>query len=314
MSHRVLITGANGFVGRQLRGRLTELGHVALCGDSSGMGRASDEFACDVSDPEQVAQLFRWAGPVSHVVHLAAITFVPDSMNSAANVMRVNLNGTISVMEAMLRHVPDARALFIGSSEAYGRPEALPVTEDHRFAPLNPYAISKAAGDDYCRYLFESRDAQIVRVRPFNHVGPGQSERFALANFACQIAGIEAGELPPVLDVGNLAARRDFTDARDVVSAYCKLLDGGEAGECYNVCSGTSYAIEEALGMLLRKSSIKIDVRVDPNRLRPIDVQEVRGSYERLKSAVGWEPRIPFDETLDELIGYFRQKRVPAAR
>jgi len=307
MKQRALVTGAEGFVGRILCAHLTAQGwEVAGC-DRCG-GDTADRRVCDITDLDQVHALFDWAGQVTHVFHLAALTFVPDAVKDPAAAVKVNLEGTIHVASALRDHAPDARLVYVGSSEVYGPPKTLPIDEDHPLNPASPYAIAKAAADQYCAFFHKETAANVVRVRPFNHSGPGQSDRFVLSSFARQIAGIETGRLPPSLEVGDLTAARDFLHVSDVVRAYERLAMAGNAGEAYNVCSGRSWPIQEALDRLLRLSGADVKVTTDPGRLRKVDIPEMRGSHEKLTRDTGWTPRISFDSLLGDLLEYWRAR------
>jgi GDP-4-dehydro-6-deoxy-D-mannose reductase len=302
MSKRALVTGANGFVGRYLRERLTARGWDLRCGIYGEPVTSDEEFHCDIAAASEVRQMVEWAGPVSHVFHLAALTFVPISIEKPETTMTANLVGTIHLIEAMRGLCPEARLVYIGSAGAYGQPTALPVTEDHPFRPLNPYDISKAAADQYCEFASQAGWIEILRMRPFNHSGAGQSNLFVLPAFALQIARIEAGELPPVIKVGNLDTARDFLHVRDVVGAYEFAADKGVAGEAYNVCSGTSTRIGDALDILLKLARVPITVEVDPELLRPTDAPNVVGSNAKLAEHTGWQPELPFETILSDLL------------
>jgi len=309
MTRRALITGAQGFVGQHLMSHLADRGWEVL-GTDRDVSTSSTPFAqtCDISDPTQIDSLLQWAAPLTHVFHLAAITFVPEADHDPSGTFAVNLQGTVHLASALRRHAPAARFLYVGSSEVYGHPQFLPMTEDHPFNPTNPYAISKAAADQYCAYLHHAGLLDVVRMRPFNHSGAGQSDRFVLSSFARQIANIETSGLSGVLHVGNLEAQRDFSHVTDVVRAYEKAALDGKSGEAYNVCSGKSVSIRDALDKLLLLSDANITVQPDPERLRPVDVPEVRGNCDRLSVATGWKPEKTLDDILADLMAYWRQQ------
>lgn len=305
---RVLITGAEGFVGGYLRARLSKAGMEVLAGTAAPLASHPASRAFDLVDESSVDALVKWAAPIHHVVHLAAITFVPDAARSPAHVMDVNLGGTIRLLDAVTRYSPGARVLFVGSSEAYGRPQSLPITESHPLNPLNPYAISKAAADHYCASLSANHSIAIVRARPFNHSGAGQSDAFALSSFARQIAEIEAGRRPPVLTTGNLDVARDFSHVADVVAAYALLLESGEPGDAYNVCSGQPVSLRVIVDRLLALSSAKIEVETDPERLRKTDVEKVFGSNDKISKTTGWRPQRDLATLLTDLLEYWRAR------
>jgi GDP-4-dehydro-6-deoxy-D-mannose reductase len=220
-----------------------------------------------------------------------------------------NVGVLVHVLEAAAQHAPTARILLVTSSEVYGRaPWAARIDEDAPLLPENPYAVSKATQDLLGYQYFVGRNLAIVRVRPFNHIGPGQSDRFVTASFARQIAEIERGFVEPVLRVGNLDARRDFTDVRDVVRAYTLALEEGAEGQAYNVGRGEAHSIQEILDRLLARSSATIRVERDAARMRPVDAPVLVCDASRLRLRTGWEPRIALDQTLDDLLTYWRAR------
>lgn len=306
MSGRVLVTGSSGFVGLHLCTYLESRGYEVFgCDQVAAEGQAQRRI-CDITDTTSVEEIVQWAAPVDFVVHLAAVTFVPEATRSPAQVVNVNLLGTIRLIDALRTQAPNARLVFIGSSEVYGPPQETPVTEEHSFSPQNPYAISKAAADHYCRFRSQNDGMDIVRMRPFNHSGPGQSERFVLSSFARQIAEIEARNREPAIKVGNLEAVRDFTHVDDVVRAYTSALQDGWPGEAYNICSGESHRIGDALESLVAMADVEISIEVDPARLRPIDLPEIRGSHEKFTRDTEWRPSKSFETILADLLGYWR--------
>ena len=307
MSNRVLVTGSDGFVGRHLCGHLEAQGYEVFGCDQVSAEDSPQRRTCDITDAKSIEEAVRWAGPLDFVVHLAAITFVPDAANSPSQVVDVNFLGTIRLIEVLQAQAPESRLIFVGSSEVYGPPMETPITEAHSLAPANPYAISKAAADQYCRFLFESEGTDIVRTRPFNHSGPGQSDRFVLSSFARQIAEIEKGQREAVIEVGNLEAARDFMHVNDVVRAYETALQKGRAGEAYNICSGESHRIGDALEALVAMSDADIRIEVDPERFRPTDVAEMRGSHDKFTRDTGWKPEETFERLLADLLSYWRE-------
>lgn len=306
MTKSALVTGSEGFVGRWLCPHLESLGWKVY-GTDINIAEPSDmRFTCDIADPNAVDELFAWVGDVGRVYHLAAVTFLPDAAKNPTSTFEHNVFGGMNVVNALLRCVPEARFINIGSSEMYGYPDTLPVTEEHPLRPLNPYSISKTAFEHHCRYLHRTEKLDTVLMRPFNHSGPGQRDSFVLSNFAHQITQIEKGELEPVIRVGNLEARRDFSHVSDVVQAYALAAEKGRSGETYNVCSGRAVSIGEALDMLLSSSDVDIIVEVDPTRLRPVDLPEFYGSYDKLNAHCGWAPRHSIEEVLSDLLKHWR--------
>ena len=303
MTGRALITGAAGFVGRRLATYLQSRGWALV---RSGVPAGEGMIPCDVRDGASVSRLVREAGELTHVFHLAAIAFVPEAEIDPVRTMEVNLNGTIHLCQALRQCARPPRLIFVGSADAYGPPLTLPITEEHPLLPANAYAISKAAADHYCAHLARVKALDCVRLRPFNHTGPGQADHFVLSSFARQIAAIEAGRSEPVLRSGNLEASRDFLHVDDVVRAYELAALHVPSGEVYNICSGKAVRIQDALDRLLAMSTAAIAVEQDPARLRPSDVPEVRGAHEKFSSATGWHPEIEFDNLLRDLLAYWR--------
>lgn len=305
MQERALITGAAGFAGRYLRNHLGARGWDIVAIDHLP---AEGVLPCDITDETQVKAFFDTIAPVSHLFHLAALTFVPEAQQHPAKAMRVNLEGTVNIADTLRRHSHEARLVYISSAEVYGPPQRLPIDENHPLHPAIPYAISKAAADQYCAYLAHGLGMDVIRLRPFNHSGPGQADCFVLPAFARQIAEIEAGLRPPRIEVGNLDAARDFSHVRDVVRAYEEAALNGESGQVYNICAAKAIRIGDALDKLLALSSCKIEVIVDPARLRPVDIPEIYGSSQKLAAQTGWQPEIPFDTLLEELLDDWRAR------
>lgn len=307
MPKRILITGAQGFVGQKLARHLTAAGHTVLRTDTHVAENAADAHACNITSADSVEALVQWAGPLDAVVHLAAITFVPDAQADPARVMEVNLHGTMHIIESMKRHTPQARLLFISTSEVYGAPQYLPIDEAHPLNPTNPYATSKVAADHYCEIVAASGDLDIVRMRPFNHSGPGQADHFVLSSFAHQLAAIECGQQDPLLHVGNLEAARDFMHVDDVVRAYALALDHAATGQVYNLGSGESRTIQSALDALCARVNLDIQIQRDPARMRPLAVPEIRAAHDRFTACSGWQPEKSFDDLLDDVLDYWRE-------
>lgn len=303
MSGRALITGASGFVGPVLRARLEAGGWETVCCGQAGEGGL---IPCDVTDRARIEAVLSAHGPFTHVFHLAAMTFVPAAHSDPSGAMAVNLLGTIHLAGALRDRGVAARLVYVGSAESYGPPRALPVAEDHPLQPGNPYAISKAAADHYCAYLSKIGALDIVRARPFNHSGAGQSDRFVLSSFARQLAEIEAGIRPPELRVGNLESSRDFLHVGDVVAAYEALALRGRSGEAYNIASGTPHTIASALDQLLALSTAAPAVIPDPARMRPAEVPEMYGAHDKLTRDTGWRPARDLRAVLEDLLGHWR--------
>jgi len=289
---RALVTGANGFVGTWL------IAHLADSGD----GVVAVDREVDVTDPGAVREAIVDAAP-DVVYHLAAMTHVGRSWTDPADVFQVNAVGTLSVLEATRACRRPPRVLLVSSAEVYGAvPESLlPVTEEAPLAPVTPYAASKVAAEYLGVQAHLAHGLPVVRVRPFNHVGPGQSPNFVVAALAQRIVAARRDGASNIL-VGNLSPRRDLTDVRDVVRAYRLLVQHGEPGEVYNVCSGRDVAIEEVAARLQRLAGTRLRLEPDPSLARPVDVPVVRGDPAKLHAATGWAPAIPLDTTLHDVL------------
>lgn len=310
---RTLVTGANGFVGQQLCRTLLEDGQhvIALTsGAPASPGAASQQLQCDLRDPEALARAIALASP-THVVHLAAISHVPTSFANPQLTWQTNVLGSVNLMEALRLHAPEAFTLYVSSSEVYGASfkQGLAVDEQTPCQPMNPYAASKLAGEIAVNEYFRQGMRGVV-ARPFNHIGENQSPDFVTASFARQIAMAEAGLQPPMIQVGNLEARRDFLDVRDVCNAYLQLLrplrNSTEPARCFNIASGQTHRIGDILEALLAMSSQAINIEQDPERLRPSDIPVATGSSLAIKQATGWQPTTPLHETLERLLQYWR--------
>lgn len=310
---RILITGANGFVGQILCNLLQESGHhvTALVGATSGLHPQADEsIQCDIRDPDALEKAVARAVP-THVVHLAAVTHVPTSFKEPVLTWQTNVIGSVNLLQALRNHAPDAFVLFVSSSEVYGDSfkQGTALDESSQCRPLNPYAASKLAAEAAFNEYFRQGQPGVI-VRPFNHIGAQQSADFVTASFARQIALIEAGQQEPVLKVGNLLAERDFLDVQDVCSAYVTLLKLADQNRpyprCLNICSGEPRKIRSMLEILLSLSSHDITIVEDPDRMRPSDIPSAFGDNSAIRQASGWKPETDLRETLTTLLDYWR--------
>jgi len=315
---RLLITGITGFVGSHLAVFALARG-VAVSGSCRWRSKTEnidhirdriELIDCDIRDLSSVQNLLDHSVP-DYIVHLAAQSFVAASWQAPAETLSTNIIGQVNLLEALRARRAHARCLIIGSSEEYGSVEQyeLPIRETNPLRPLSPYAVSKVTQDLMGYQYFKSYGLSLIRTRAFNHEGPRRGDVFVTSNFAKQIAEIEAGRRAPVIHVGNLKTQRDFTDVRDVVRAYWLLLERGAPGEVYNICSGRAWSIQEVLDFLLSESRVRsIAVTEDPARLRPSDVPVLVGDASRLTRELGWRPEIPFEQTLRDLLEYWRQR------
>jgi GDP-4-dehydro-6-deoxy-D-mannose reductase len=263
----------------------------------------------DLQDAAFAERIVKEVAP-DWVAHLAAQASVPESLRDPEGTLRTNLFGALHLMEAMCRFTPDARVLVVGSSEMYGkiRPEDLPANESTALRPENPYAASKVAQEFLGLQYHLGRGLKVIAARAFHLFGPGQSDQFATASFARQIAEAELGRRPPVLAVGNLSARRDYTDARDAARAYASLLLSGKPGETYNVGGGGVHAIGDILAALRAQARVAVEIRVDPLRFRAGEAPVVSCDASRIRYTTGWSPAIPFEQTVQDLLNYWRRE------
>ena len=241
--------------------------------------------------------------------HLAAQSNVQRAFQDPESTIVNNIVSELNLLEALRKSAPEARIMITGSSEQYGlvSPENIPIDEDTPFRPNNPYAVSKVAQDTLALQHFLSYGQKTIRVRPFNHIGPGQSEHFVTAAFARQVALIEAGKQEPVIYVGNLEAERDFTDVRDMVRAYHLVVTMGEPGEVYNIGYGKGLSIQWVLDTLIAMSNVKVEVRQDPARMRPSDIPSLVCNPTKFRTLTGWQPTIPIEATLRDVLDYWRE-------
>ena len=312
---RILITGATGFVGTHLRRYFLTHTDWDITGTSYPESppspidpqRETLHFL-DLRDADATRALLAQSPP-DYIIHLAAQSHVPTSYQDPWGTLDNNIRGQLNLLEGCKALDLAPRTLVIGSSEEYGRASAaeLPLTEEHPLRPENPYSVSKVAQDVMGYQYFISFGLPVIRMRPFNHVGPGQSARFVLPAFASQVAEIEAGKQAPVMRVGNLEPARDFTDVRDVVRAYHLALTRGIPGEVYNIASGTPRTVQSLVDQLIALATVPIRVEIDPERYRPADVPIIYGSAAKLKRDAEWEPEIPFEQTIQDVLDEWRQ-------
>lgn len=306
---RVLVTGCEGFVGRILTGLLEDEGletwGVDRKGGSRG-GHCTTYVDVDLQSHSAVAEMLDRAQP-RYIIHLAAQSSGGLSFSRPKETLVNNVVPALNILESLRLADWRSRLLVVGSADVYGpvKPEALPMVETHAANPNNPYALSKAMQEDSSLLYSRIYGVDVVMTRSFNHTGPGRPDTFVLSSFARQIVEAKKGRREPAIDVGDLTVRRDFSDVRDVCRAYALLLREGERGEIYNVCSGVSRSLRDILDSLIELAGVRIDVRVDSERLRPSDMPELRGDNSKLKAATGWVPEIPFTETLRSLLDYW---------
>lgn len=315
MPLRILITGAGGFVGNHLAQHLAGAHPSAtLCGSTLLPGETvSPAIALsrqvDLKNAQKVRDLLAEFAP-DLIFHLAAQAFVPRSFEDPWETLENNIRCQLNIIQACLELDLRPRMVVISSAEIYGAvsPEQLPLDERAAIRPTNPYSVSKVAQDMLALQFFLSHGLPIMRARPFNHIGPGQNTRFVAPAFALQIAKIEAKQQAPFIYVGNLEAKRDFTDVRDIARAYAMIADQGQPGQAYNVASGQTKSARQILNYLLELSDIDISIRVDPARLRPVDIAEIRGDAAKLRRDTGWQPQFTLEDTLKDVLTDCRQR------
>ena len=308
---KALIIGAAGFVGKYLIDHLVESGWdvSATRLPAEAINTHIPVYELDILDPPAISYLLEETKPEC-IFHLAAQSSVEVSWKHPALTVDVNIKGAVNLLESVRVMQKPPRILLIGSGEEYGYvlPEEIPVGEDTRLRPGNIYAATKIAQGMLGQIYARAYGLEIVIVRAFNHAGPGQSDTFVMPNFCKQVAMIEAGLSPPVIKVGNLEAKRDFTDVRDIVRAYRMLAEKGESGTVYNVGSGRAVSISDILEMILSLSNVEIIIEQDPSRMRPSDLPIIEADVEKLLSCTRWEPEIELYATIAQTLQFWREK------
>lgn len=299
---RLFVTGDRGFVGQALK-------KLVINGSVQGWQWLEAAEPIDVTQYDELSSVLRRLQPDA-VIHLAALTFVPDSFKEPRRTFEVNFLGTLNLLTALHGLNFKGRLLFVGTGDVYGRvPEELfPITENTLLKPRNPYAVSKLAAEALAYQWSQTHGMDIVLVRPFNHIGPGQHDSFVIPALARQVIEIKLKRRAPEIVAGDLEVTRDFTDVRDVARAYCAVLEQGESGEVYNICSGQEYVIHELLKKMLRLADVTVDLRADPAKLRPSEQRRIVASAEKLRGKTGWRPRIAIEESLADVLNYWEEK------
>jgi GDP-4-dehydro-6-deoxy-D-mannose reductase len=311
---RALITGINGFVGSHLAEYLLEHTDWHVAGTVYGpedniepLRNRLELYPAELSKLETVISIVEQVQP-NYIFHLAAQPLVSLSRRDPWGTLAVNIRLQLNILEAVARLDSEIRILVVGSSEEYGqvKSDELPIKETNPLRPTSPYAVSKVAQDMLGLQYHLSHKLFTVRVRAFNHIGPRQRLGFVVPDFASQIAEAEAGLREPIIQVGNLEPQRDFSDVRDVVRGYHLLITQGGPGEVYNLGSGQAHSVREMLEMLLSMSNVPITVEQDPERLRPTDVPVIVGDCTKIREQTGWQPTIPFEQSLRNVLDYWR--------
>lgn len=300
---RLLLTGRSGFVGEALSQLLAHTAH----GQRWALVNVAPDL--DLRDPSATTRLIETARPDA-VIHLAAQTAVPESFRDPEATLQINLVGTLHLLQALDSIGFKGRLLYIGTGDVYGLvPESeLPVAETRVPRPRSPYAVSKLAAEALCWQWHAAKGMDVVLARPFNHIGAGQSDRFAVSDFARQVAAIKLGRRPPVIRVGNLDVTRDFTDVHDVIEAYFALLERGEAGEIYNVCSGTEHSLRSVLEQLIALGNVEAQIESESARMRRAEQPRMRGDATKIRRATGWLPTTPIGASLRGALQFWEGK------
>ncbi len=313
---KALITGISGFAGSYLAEFLLDKGYEVFGtfydkSTFSNIDSILDKieiFEVDLRNYNNLKTIIEKIQP-EEIYHLAAISFVPISLRDPQLTFDTNLYGTLNLYKAIIELKIAPKILFIGSADEYGivNENNLPIKENCPLNPVNPYSISKASADYLSYFYFKNYHLNIIRVRPFNHIGPRQAPDFVCSSFAKQIVAIEKGIRAPKIMVGNLEVKRDFTDVRDMVRAYWLIIQKGKPGEVYNICSGRAIQIKGLLNNLLELSSKEIEIIKDSKRIRFADNPILQGDFSKIRERCGWKPEIPLDKTLKDILEYWRK-------
>ena len=293
-----LLVGGTGFVGS----------HMQRCLLPSFKVIATSRIS-DIRDAVKIRRLVKSTFP-DVVINFASITTVKESWQDPLDTYRIGFLGTLNLLEALKESGFKGRMLNISSSEGYGLPsiDLLPVNEDTSLRPMSPYSVSKVATEALCFQWSQSEGFDIVTARPFTHIGPGQSDRFAISNFAKQLAEISLGKREPLIYVGNLNATRDITDVRDVVRAYSLLLDRGCNGQAYNICSGGETSIKALLNELIELAGLSVSIEFDATLLRNVEQKRIYGNHDKIHRETGWKPMISLRQTLADTLSYWADR------
>lgn len=299
----VLITGVNGFVGPHLINELIDNNYdlIGIGGrqkDNKNNNKLRHYFEIDLTDAKELKQInFK---NIDYVVHLAGLAAVGPSFDDPYKYVSVNMSIEINLFEEAINQKTTPRFLIVSTGALYNSSSTLPLTEASPILPNSPYAVSKIGQEQLAKY-YQTRGFECLIARPFNHMGPGQGPGFIVPDLAIQIKAINKGNSKEIL-VGNLDAKRDYTDVRDIVRAYRLLIEEGKAGETYNICSGVSHNGHDILNGLIKAAVCNPVIKLDPNKLRPSDTPDIFGSYEKLKNDTGWTPEIDINTTLKDVI------------
>lgn len=307
---KIFITGVNGFVGKHLVLEYKDSEIIGLVREETDedLGSNIKTIQGDILDKEKIEKIVKEEKP-DLIFHLAAFTSPSESLKNPVETIDNNIKGQLNILEAVRKiELLDTKLLVVSSAEVYGDIDEadLPISEEEALNPMTPYAVSKITQDFLGYQYFKSYGIKSIRVRPFNHIGPGQSNMFVVSAFAKQIAMIEKGQQEKIIKVGDLISKRDFTDVRDVVRAYRILMERGKIGDVYNIGSEKSYKISEILNILLSFSKQKIEIKEDESLMRKVDIKESRCDSSKIKKDTGWKPEIPIEKSLLDALDYWR--------
>lgn len=315
---KALITGIPGFVGSHLAELLvkknTEVFGTCLACESleniESFKKMIKLYECDITDFDHLSKLVKKILP-DQIYHLAAFSSVGKSFEKPLETIGINVRGTLYLLEILRNIKKKIRILVVSSADIYGKVKRsqLPIKETHSLVPVSPYGASKACGDLLAYQYFQSFGVQVIRARSFNHTGPRQSKGFVIPDFASQIAKIQLGLSKPLIKVGNLDAKRDLSDVRDVVWAYHLLLKKGKPGDAYNVCSGKAFRIKYLLNHLLKLTERKVRIVGGKTQKRPTDIPILLGDNTKIKKGVGWKPKISIEQTLEDTFKFWIHRR-----
>lgn len=299
---QIWVTGATGFVGRHFLKLVRSTGDFAVSEVPAGF---------DLRDGQEVERAVAALPSMPDaVLHLAAQSNVPQSFAEPEATFDVNFLGTLRLLRALRQSGFRGRFLFVGTADAYGLvpDDELPVDENRPLRPRNPYAVSKTAAEALVYQWSQTEGLDAVMARPFNHIGPGQDDRFAVGGFARQVAEVALGMREPTIEVGDIQVTRDFTDVRDVVRAYLALIVQGERGHVYNIGSGAEVRLSEVLDRLIRLANIEMRVVSNPRLMRPAEQRRMRADTRHIRKTVGWQPSFSLDETLADTLDYWKER------
>lgn len=308
---KALIIGGAGFVGKHLAEHIFNVYgwdlHITKMKQEEFVIPYGNIYDVDILDMEQLSSLLNHIKP-DFIFHLAAQSSVALSWKNPQLTVDVNIKGSLNLLEALRNIDTKPRTLLIGSSEEYGHIKQgdFRISEDYYLRPGNIYAVTKVCQNMLGKIYADAYGLDIIGIRAFNHIGPGQAEGFVAADFCKQIAEIEAGMKEPVIVVGNLSAKRDFTDVRDVVRAYTELMKYGQKGETYNIGSGSAVEIQTILNMIISLSTVRIDVKTDSEKIRPVDIAIIEADISKIANCTGWRPEINLEDTIKNTLDYWR--------